>query len=260
MKKRKIVSVILLVSVLVICIFGVKLLLEFNDYRYTVKANDEARIFSENFEMVNIYPNLERIFIWGGDEVGKIDGLDNLTSLKKLVIMDNQVDKIEGLDNLSNLEYLSITNSGIDKIEDLDNLGHLSSLFLQNNNISTIENIEKIPLIKNDYCYTFKVGEEDEVSYPYTKSELDGSRIAEDCFTEEEPDEYIEKYLYNDEFKYGEMISPLSRSTGGAGWPAVGISVYGNPLTSITQESYDYIEKYKIRFSSDVPVSELEII
>lgn len=237
-EKRKIVSVILLVSVLVICIFGVKLLLEFNDYRYTVKANNQARIFSENFEMVNIYPNLERIFIWGGDEVGKIEGLDNLTSLKKLVIMDNQVDKIEGLDNL----------------------GHLSSLFLQDNNISIIENIEKIPLIKNDYCYTFKVGEEDEISYPYTKLELDGSRIAEDCFTEEEPDEYIEKYLYNDEFKYGEMISPLSRSTVGAGWPAVGIIVYGNPLTSITQESYDYIEKYKIRFSSDVPLSELEII
>lgn len=54
---------------------------------------------------------------------------------------------------------------------------------------------------------------------------------------EKEPKEYLDKYLYDDNFEYGEIVSPLSLH---------GIQIGSNPLKYITKDSKAYMEKYKI--------------
>lgn len=240
--KRK-VKVLGLVGILIVMFFATYELVKFNNYRYTVinnASNKETYIpFAQDLKMMHIYPNIQRVAI-GNESLEKIEGLESLTQLKRLMISGSpNITKIEGLDNLRNLEMINLTDNGIEKIEGLSGLNHLGYLQLEGNNISTIENIEEIPLMKNDYCYTVEVTEEERKSQVYVDlhDDSEGNTVAEECFLEEEPEEYVDKYLYNDDFEYGEMVSPLSLD---------GIQLGDNPIKYITQESYDYIEKYKI--------------
>lgn len=258
---NKIIKKIALCSLIVGLVFGGYKLIKFNQYRYTVISNSGSLPFRNNMNLLHIYPNLQSIWITSYDEDTEIEGLDSLENLKELTFAGASFNKIEGLDNLHNLEYLSFRLNKIEKIEGLSGLNHLQNLDLSFNQITTIENIEEIPLLKNDYCYTFEIPEEEISSYTATSKEEDGTYIAEDCFVEKEPDDYIDKDLYNDNFEYGEMISPLSKTSRGGNWTVTGnITLIGNPITSITQESYDYIKKYRIGIVFDEPLSSLEII
>ncbi|MFV0288471.1 MAG: leucine-rich repeat domain-containing protein [Mycoplasmatales bacterium] len=147
------------------------------------------------------------------NNIEKIEGLENLKNLTYLNLNDNNISKIEGLESLKNLTYLNLAGNNISKIQKLNNLSYLRSIDLSDNKVSKIENIENIPLIRNDYCY-------------------ENSGIA-NCV--EEPKSYYTKYLNNIYFEEGEEVSPLRD-----------INLTGNKVISITQESLDYINKYKI--------------
>lgn len=241
--KNKRLYIILLLVIMTIMYTSYKLI-KFNEYRYTVIDNGTNKIihtpFADNIELIHLYPNLQEA-LFGYDDIDKIEGLENLTNLKTLMISDSpQLTKIEGLENLQNLEMLMLVDNNITKIEGLSGLKHLGYLQLENNQIETIENIEQIPVMKNDYCYTVPITEND-LENNYFVNWNEEEMTAEQCFLESEPDEYIDKYLYDNNFEYGEMISPLAKN---------GIQIGGNPLKYITQESYDYIKKYKIPVSS----------
>ena len=61
-----------------------------------------------------------------GNKIKKIQGLEKLTSLRKLWLGNNQIEKIEGLEAQSqSLVWLSIRNN---KISDESNLSYLKKL------------------------------------------------------------------------------------------------------------------------------------
>ena len=82
------------------------------------------------------------------NQIARIEGLDNLTNLKKLMLSWNQIARIEGLDNLTNLEELELGSNLISKIEGLDNLTSLQKLELGSNQISKIEGLDNLINLK----------------------------------------------------------------------------------------------------------------
>ncbi len=216
-------------------------LIEFNEYRFTVTNNLGYIPFEDNIKMMKWYPNLQSLEFTNTD-IKKIRGLNNLKDLKVLTISGSgEVTKIEGLNNLHNLQELTLDDNSIETIEGLSGLNRIERIILDDNYITTIENIEEIPLMKNDYCYIVPISMQEKKENIYTDTEagfsIENGFWAEECFLEAEPEVYIDKYLYNENYEYGEMVSPLSKGY---------ISLSNNNVKYITQESYDYIKKYNV--------------
>jgi hypothetical protein len=79
------------------------------------------------------------------NQITEINGLDALKDLRKLDLSHNQIQEIKGLDALTELEYLNLTYNQIKEIKGLDNKMHLGELVLANNQIQEIKGFN--PLI-----------------------------------------------------------------------------------------------------------------
>ena len=74
--------------------------------------------------------------------VEKIEGLQSLTSLRRLWLSENKISKLEGFDHSPQLEKLVLYNNCITRIENLQGLTSLRELDLSQNKIECIENID----------------------------------------------------------------------------------------------------------------------
>ncbi len=90
-----------------------------------------------------------------GDDVfvGKIEGLENLTKLKRLYLNEQNIEKIEGLKHLTNLELLRLFGNKIERVENLP-IDSLKGLDLSYNNLSEVLGdmpyMQELLLIKNN--------------------------------------------------------------------------------------------------------------
>ncbi|HCV3198505.1 TPA: leucine-rich repeat domain-containing protein [Listeria monocytogenes] len=73
-----------------------------------------------------------------------LSGMENLTNLSYLDLIDNQISDISLLSNLTNLSYLDLTDNQISDISLLSNLTNLSYLDLENNQISDISPLSNL--------------------------------------------------------------------------------------------------------------------
>jgi hypothetical protein len=148
--------------------------LRLNNNRITKVEGLEELIKLEDLDLSNItahtgiYPDVEC------NGIRKIEGLDNLTSLRRLNLWGNPITKLEDMGLLKNLEYLNMGTEGtlnigadspeslnlvsnklrlgkatkITKIEGLEGLAKLEHIILQNQNIRRIEGIEGLTALK----------------------------------------------------------------------------------------------------------------
>ncbi|KGL56911.1 miro-like protein [Porphyromonas sp. COT-052 OH4946] len=79
-----------------------------------------------------------------GNQLRKLEGLERLTSLTKLILWRNQINKLEGLDRLTSLTGLNLSGNQISKLEGLDHLTSLTGLDLSGNQISKLEGLDHL--------------------------------------------------------------------------------------------------------------------
>ncbi|RRG13342.1 TIR domain-containing protein [Porphyromonas gingivalis] len=79
-----------------------------------------------------------------GNQLRKLEGLERLTSLTKLILWRNQINKLEGLDRLTSLTWLNLSGNQISKLEGLDHLTSLTGLDLSGNQISKLEGLDHL--------------------------------------------------------------------------------------------------------------------
>lgn len=85
------------------------------------------------------------------NDIGRIQGLDNLVNLRNLELGANSIREIKGLDRLVNLEELWLARNKITKIEGLEKLKKLRLLSIQSNRISKIEGLEELENLEELY-------------------------------------------------------------------------------------------------------------
>ena len=78
------------------------------------------------------------------NQLRKLEGLERLTSLTKLILWRNQINKLEGLDRLTSLTWLDLSGNQIRKLEGLDRLTSLTELYLLGNQISKLEGLDSL--------------------------------------------------------------------------------------------------------------------
>lgn len=74
----------------------------------------------------------------------EIEGLENLSTLKKLKLKDNQIKEIRGLQYLSELEELDLNDNQIKEIDGLEHFKNLKKLYLRNNQIKELRRLEHL--------------------------------------------------------------------------------------------------------------------
>jgi Leucine-rich repeat (LRR) protein len=79
----------------------------------------------------------------------EIEGLEQLITLRKLYLENNQITEIKGLDTLKNLIWLNLENNMIIEIKGLDSLTKLTRLGLFKNQITEIKGLGKLIKLKN---------------------------------------------------------------------------------------------------------------
>ncbi|TXT64746.1 MAG: hypothetical protein BAJALOKI3v1_170032 [Promethearchaeota archaeon] len=88
-------------------------------------------------------------------DISEINGLENLSNLKKLDLSGNNITEIKNLGHLKNLEMLNLANNNIAEIKNLDDLRNLKVLILSHNKIAqarglnNLNNLEMINLNNN---------------------------------------------------------------------------------------------------------------
>ncbi|OAJ40643.1 hypothetical protein BDEG_24350 [Batrachochytrium dendrobatidis JEL423] len=92
-------------------------------------------------------PQLRTLYLQG-NKIGKIDGLEHMTSLTELVLDKNQIKTADPLSFLSliNLKELHIKENRLRSLMHFDCLPNLQMLFLSNNRIHEMSEIEKMKL------------------------------------------------------------------------------------------------------------------
>ena len=86
-----------------------------------------------------------------GNQLRKLEGLERLTSLTKLILWRNQINKLEGLDRLTSLTWLNLSGNQISKLEGLDHLTSLTWLDLLDNQIATLEGLNALTSLTRLY-------------------------------------------------------------------------------------------------------------
>ena len=77
-------------------------------------------------------------------DISKVEGLEELTELKRLDLSSNEIFEIKGLEKLINLEYLDLGGNEISEIKELENLINLKGLILGANKINEIRGLENL--------------------------------------------------------------------------------------------------------------------
>ena len=98
-------------------------------------------------ENLDSLKNLERLLIWG-TKIQRIEGVKNLEKLEWLSLNRNQIERIEGLENLKSLQYLQLNGNKISKIENWEKLPNLESISLDNNKIKQVQSLESLPNLR----------------------------------------------------------------------------------------------------------------
>ncbi len=98
-----------------------------------------------NIKKIEYLNNLSDLLILNLN-LNMLTKIENLTNnrLVKLSLNENKISKIENLENLTNLMELDLFGNKIKKIENLDKLSNLRILDLNSNPISKIENLNKL--------------------------------------------------------------------------------------------------------------------
>ena len=98
--------------------------------------------------MLNVYPlkKLTELEIKTRRLLKKIEHLDGLTNLTRLVLRRNNIEEISGLDNFVNLESLDLSHNEITEIKGLSNLKKLWSLNLESNKITEVKGLQGLNL------------------------------------------------------------------------------------------------------------------
>jgi internalin A len=84
----------------------------------------------------------------GSNKIDRIEGLEKLTTLRRLNLSGNRIREIEGLDNLTNMENLDLRGNQIVEIRGLDNLLNLKSLNLKRNLIAELRGLDNLSSLK----------------------------------------------------------------------------------------------------------------
>lgn len=79
-----------------------------------------------------------------GNSIKQIRGLENFTNLESLILSENQIEEISGLEHLMKLSYLSLQNNKVTEIRSLNHLKGLQSLHLGYNKISKITGLDEL--------------------------------------------------------------------------------------------------------------------
>ena len=82
-------------------------------------------------------------------KISDMSRVSELGNLRTLNLSINDINKIEGLENMTTLEYLDLSDNEITKIEGLENLENLKEVFLNNNQISDITPLSANILLTN---------------------------------------------------------------------------------------------------------------
>jgi len=70
------------------------------------------------------------------ESITEIKGLENLTSLRELILSGNQINEIKSLDTLTKLRKLNLRYNKITEIKGLDTLSTLKWLYINGNEFS----------------------------------------------------------------------------------------------------------------------------
>lgn len=100
----------------------------------------------------------------GGNNITTMKNIENITSLKHLILSHNQIEEISGLDKIR-LEFLDLRNNKIKKINGLIFQGKLISIHLENNKIRHIENIKFLDSLHELFIYNNPIKRLDENLY-----------------------------------------------------------------------------------------------
>jgi len=124
-------------------------------YRYEVK-NNELSLPNKGITDINEIEGLEKLtslkkLDLSINNITEIKGLEKLTNLINLNLSINNISEIKGLENLRNLRFLRLTNNNITEINGLENLTNLMTLFLDMNKITEIKGLTKLTKLNAIY-------------------------------------------------------------------------------------------------------------
>ncbi len=103
-------------------------IIKFRNQEYDI--TDRTQIYFE-------YKNIKRIT--------EIEGLSEVTHLKRLHLPHNQITKIEGLENLLQLEFIGLGDNKLSSLNNVNHLKNLKKIICPRNNIQFVEDLS--PLI-----------------------------------------------------------------------------------------------------------------
>ena len=72
------------------------------------------------------------------------EGLENLTQLTDLILINNQLTNVKGLEKLDQLTYLNLNVNKLTDVKGLEKLTQLESLNLQRNSLTDVKGLEKL--------------------------------------------------------------------------------------------------------------------
>ena len=108
--------------------------IDWNTIGYTVDTNGQinglclygCKVTTEHLEIINNLTSLTKLYL-GDNQITEIKNLEKLTSLTKLSLSQNQITKIENLNSLRGLKKILLSANHIKKIDSLKNLTNLKS-------------------------------------------------------------------------------------------------------------------------------------
>ena len=98
-------------------------------------------------EGLNALTSLTELYLLD-NQIAKLEGLDHLTSLTGLNLSGNQIAKLEGLASLTSLTRLDLSDNQIAKLEGLNALSSLTELYLLDNQIRKLEGLDSLTSLK----------------------------------------------------------------------------------------------------------------
>ncbi len=105
----------------------------------------------------NKYEKIDTLDCYGGG-IKSLKGIENLSNLNWLAIVDNQVESLEPLSTLAKLTFLKLSNNKIKELESLSGLTELNNVSLIDNYIEDITPLygcKKITMLSiNGNCIT----------------------------------------------------------------------------------------------------------
>ncbi len=89
--------------------------------------------------------------------IGKIQGLEKCTKLRRLGLRKNRIKKIEGLDCTPILEELELYDNLVSRLEGLDHVPKLQVLDLSFNKLKKLENLHNLPALRKLFASSNRI-------------------------------------------------------------------------------------------------------